>query len=200
MRLFGKSYSVHRSVHVKWRVVTHSDHSCCGRVSEGLWCCNLICLSCKVKAFIISARGIRCHLHWTWHVRTLLLPQETACARTHTNTGKFTHTSQTMGDKVEKWRLWGSDGQKDSELMVDGKAKVSLAWVCHGGQGDWSCWKQRDTHIHAHRANGNWLRSVVQQGWESDDENEGDWWDCVCVSVSLYVKCHLFFSSSQASS
>ncbi len=82
MRPFGKFYSAHCSVHMKWRVATHSDHSCCGRVSEGLWCCNLICLSCKVKAFIISARGIRCHLHWTWHMHAPL----TMGDHTHTHT------------------------------------------------------------------------------------------------------------------
>lgn len=74
MRPFGKFYSAHHSAHVKWRVATHSDHSCCERVSERPQCCNLICLSCEVKAFIISARAIRCHLHWTWHVHVLLQP------------------------------------------------------------------------------------------------------------------------------
>lgn len=94
------------SVNMKWRVATHSDHSCRRRVAQRLRRCNLICLSCKVKAFIIPARGERCHLHWTWHVHTPL------------TMGGYTHTctpirTQTLGDDVERWRLWGEDGQKD---------------------------------------------------------------------------------------
>lgn len=144
MRPFGRFYSAHCSVHMKWRVATHSDHSCCGCVSEGLRRCNLICLSCKVKAFIISARGIRCHLHWTWHMHAPL----TMGDHTHTQT----YTTQTVGDKVERWRFWGEDRQKALQLMVMRKPRSAgpgFALVVKvigpvGGKGT-------RTHRHTHR-------------------------------------------------
>lgn len=125
MRPFGKFYSAHHLAHVKWRVATHSDHSCCERVSERWQRCNLICLSCEVKAFIISARGIRCHLHWTWHVHVLLQPWD---RRTQTRTGesrrrrgwkmKASRKTETGRRRIDGWRksqgrlgrgrLWGS--------------------------------------------------------------------------------------------
>ena len=201
MRPFGNFFysGAHRSVHMKWRVATHSDHSCCGRVSEGPRCCNLICLSCKVKAFIISARGIRCHLHWTWHAPPTM--GDHTHTHTHTHTHKCRYTSQTMGDKVERWRLWGRDGQKDSELMADGRAKVSqldFAVVVKvmgavGGEGT-----HTHTHTHGQKANGKWLRSDVQQGGESDGGNEGgDWWESVCLNQTLcdVICCTAIYSS-----
>lgn len=42
------------------------------------------------------------------------------------------------------------------------------------------------TQTHVEKANGKWLRSVVQQGGESDGENEGgDWWDGVRFNQTL---------------
>lgn len=188
MRPFGKFYSAHCSVHMKWRVATHSDHSCCGRVSQGLWCCNLICLSCKVKAFIISARGIRCHLHWTWHLHAPLTMGDHTNTHIHT---QCTYTTQTMGDKVERWRLWGRDRRKDSELMVDGKAKVSPAWVCCSGQGDGSSWRQRDTHTQTHikGANGKWnQKRLMGQGVFQSDSM---WCHLLPYSHLFFTHCFL---------
>ena len=70
--------------------------------------------------------------------------------------------------------------------MVDGKAKVSLALVCSGGQGEWSCWSQSDTHTQTHTHIHNLQRGpsandsglvFSREGRKEWRENEGDWWD-----------------------
>ena len=151
---FWQIYSANCSVHMKWGVATHSDHSCSGRMSQELGRCNLICSSCKVKTFIISARGVRCHLHWTWHMHASL----TVGDHTHKCTPTSVNTTQAMGDKVKSWRFWRGDRQKSWELMVDGKTKVSVVWYGCGRQSDGSCQKHRDTWICGQKANGKWFR------------------------------------------
>lgn len=129
MRPFGKFYSAHHSAHVKWRVATHSDHSCCERVSERPRCCNLICLSCEVKAFIISARAIRCHLHWTWHVHVLLQPWDSCTGESRGRWG---------------WKMKASRKTATGRRWIDGWRKSQGQLGC-GGQGDRSCWRQSET-------------------------------------------------------
>lgn len=178
MRPFGKFYSAHHSAHVKWRVPTHSDRSCCELVSERH--CNLICLSCEVKAFIISARGIRCHLHWTWHVHVLLQPWD---SRTQTRTG------ESCGRR--DWKTKGFKevgGQNEDESTADGKAKVGSVRVGCGGQGDRSCWRlsETQTHTNTQRATSKWLRSADLQGGGSDDGKK--WLRSPYVSLRRHVR------------
>lgn len=163
MRPFGKFYSAHRSAHVKWRVATHSDHSCCERVSERPRRCNLICLSCEVKAFIISARGIRCHLHWTWHVHVLLQPWDT---RTQTRTGESRGRrgwKRTAARKTETQRGWIDGRRKKPRSPRFGSAA--------GVKVIRSCWRlsETQTHTNTQRATSKWLRSADLQGGGSND-------------------------------
>lgn len=76
-----------------------------------------ICPSCKVEAFIISARARQvspsegptpAHAHAPQAVG------DHAHAPTHT---------QAVGEEIEGWRLCGRDGQDEAELMVDGRSQ-----------------------------------------------------------------------------
>lgn len=199
MKPLGIFYSAHCSVHIKWRVATHSDHSCSGCMSEGLGCCNLICLSCKVKAFIISARGVRCHLHWTWHMHASLTVGDHTHAEVHTSV----NTTQTVGDGVERWGrdAWGRDGQE--RLWINGRwgtprsARLRFTELVKVmgrdvGRGE------RDAQTQRQKAGGKLLRSVVPRGVESDGENEErDWWDSMRFNQTWcdVIWCPIIYSS-----
>ncbi len=194
MRPFGKFYSTHCSVHMKWRVATHSDHSCCGRVSEGPRCCNLICLSCKVKAFIISARGIRCHLHWTWHVHAPLAMGD----HTHTHTHTHTHVQVYIYNSNhgrQGWEMRALKKRWTEGLRIygwwksQGQSGLSLLW--------WSRWwvlLEAKGHTHTHTRTQTHIRPIANDSGllfsregrvmgKMKEEINGT----ACDSVRLYV-------------
>lgn len=135
-----------------------------GCMSEGPGCSNLICLTCKVKTFIISARGTRCHLHWTWHMHASV----TVGDRTHRRALTNVNTTQTTGDKVWRRRFWERDGQKSWELMCNQETQGQPGLVLL----HWSRWRvPPEAKGHTITQNEGWRQMTllrVSRGGESD--------------------------------